>query len=57
METDFDKIKAENFLWDLSYKLCDKCTVDPVLCGSSYGNRNSCDILARKLDNMLANGM
>lgn len=52
MDVDFNKIKAENSVWDLSYKLCDQCKVDPVLCGSNYGNRNACDILARKVDHV-----
>lgn len=50
MAMDFDKARAENLLQKMSYVICDHCTVDHLKCGSRYGNRFRCNILADKLD-------
>ena len=48
---DFERKKAENEIQKIAYSLCDKtCNIDPMECGSRYGNLRRCRILGEKMD-------
>jgi hypothetical protein len=47
---DFENMKVEHVFQKLSYEVCDECRIDPLECGSRYGNRRRCNILMNALD-------
>ena len=49
---DFERKKAENAVQKVAYELCDMCTVDPMDCGSRYGNLRRCRLLGEKMDKL-----
>jgi hypothetical protein len=49
---DFERKKAENAVQKIAYELCDMCTVDPMDCGSRYGNLRRCRLLGEKMDKL-----
>lgn len=49
-QQEIEEAKAKVILQGMSYKICDHCTVDPIECGSLYGNRFRCNKLASELD-------
>ena len=47
---DFERKKMENAMQKIAYSLCDLCHVDPMECGSRYGNMRRCRLLNEKMD-------
>jgi hypothetical protein len=49
---DFVQEKIKNSMQKTAYSLCDMCHVDPLECGSRYGNLRRCRILNEKMDKL-----
>ena len=49
---DFERKKAENAVQKIAYEVCDRCTIDPLECGSRYGNMRRCRLLNEKIDKL-----
>lgn len=49
---DFARKHAENAIQKMAYGICDMCNVDPMECGSRYGNLRRCRLLNEKMDKM-----
>ena len=50
MMQDFERMKAECEWQKISFEVCDECHIDPLECGSRYGNRRKCHVLMEKLE-------
>jgi hypothetical protein len=50
MQQNFEEAKAENMVQKMAYGICDHCAVDPLECGSRYGNYRKCRKLGSELD-------
>ncbi len=51
MQQNFEEAKAENMIQKMAYAICDqKCNVDPLECGSRYGNYRKCRKLGSEID-------
>ena len=48
----FEEMRIEHGFQKLSYKVCDTCNVDPLECGSRYGNRRRCGMLMNTLEKL-----
>jgi hypothetical protein len=49
---EFARKHAENSVQKMAFELCDTCTVDPLDCGSRYGNLRRCRLLGEKMDKL-----
>jgi len=50
---DFERKHAENAIQKIAYDVCDNsCNVDPLECGSRYGNMRRCRLLNEKMDKL-----
>lgn len=54
MQINFEEVKLENEWQKISYEVCDECKIDPLECGSRYGNRRKCRNLMEKLEKIHA---
>jgi hypothetical protein len=53
----FEEMRVEHMYQKMCYDVCDECRIDPLECGSRYGNRRRCGILMDALEKIWNSGV